>query len=90
MGLEIATTQDLLEMEERIMNAINSLGGIKNAAKEDQVLTLTQLRKTYSISHGSLTNLISSGDVAVITHSDALAAKRYFKESEIKKFFAPV
>jgi hypothetical protein len=89
MGLELATTTDLLQMEKRIMQALSKIG-VSSIEEEEQVLTLTQLRKLYSISHGSLTTLIKSNDITPITHSDSPVAKRYFKEGEIKKYFPPL
>jgi hypothetical protein len=89
MGLELATTDDLLQLEERIVSRIESL---MSASKESVeviggVIPLSELRKNYVISEKPLVQLIDSGKLEVVKRSEKPKAKRLFHENEIKKFF---
>ncbi|MHA1676733.1 MAG: hypothetical protein ACTSU6_06095 [Candidatus Njordarchaeales archaeon] len=89
MGLELATTNDLLQLEERIISRIESLMAISNESVEVEggVIPLSELRKSYVISEKPLVQLIDSGELEVVKRSDKPKAKRLFYENEIKKFF---
>lgn len=89
MGLELATTDDLLQLEERIVSRIESLMASSNESVEvvGGVIPLSELRKIYVISEKPLVRLIDKGDIEVVKRSDRPKAKRLFHEIEIKKFF---
>ena len=87
MGLELATTTDLQEMESRLLLAIANLTGGASQSTNESLQTLSRLREKYDITEKSLNALITSKQIEVITHSNKPRAKRYFRESDIKHFF---